>query len=474
MDLGINRQALVPVVQQIVSAIAAWIRESGVSPGTRLPSIRQLAHDNLLSQSNVIEALERMVAEGVLASRAGSGFVIAEQPVASSPLAECQWYEGAERRWGAFTDNQLGELKLGCGWLPDSWRESDDISYAIREISRTDTAGVFNYSTPLGLPVLREQLHKRLTQIQVASSTERILTTHGASHAQDLLIRTLLKAGDTVVVETPGYGNLYRQLAFHGVKLLEVPRTRSGPDIQALEALLARHRPKCLFINSLYHNPTGSSLSRTVAERLLHLAHARDFLIVEEDVYGDLQHASCIRLAALAHGDRVIYVSSFSKTLSSALRVGYLTASAALIGQVLKLKTLTGLGTSRFAEAMVASLLANGTYRKWVQRLRRRLSTEMAKTLQVLEDEEWEVFAVPAGGMFVWARPGAVDGTRLHARARQLGVLLSSGELFSPTGEHADWLRINVAYACDHRALALFKAMGPAGSTSTILKTTGM
>ena len=474
MDLGINRQALVPVVQQIVSAIAAWIRESGVSPGTRLPSIRQLAHDNLLSQSNVIEALERMVAEGMLASRAGSGFVIAEQPVASSPLAECQWYEGAERRWGAFTDNQLGELKLGCGWLPDSWRESDDISYAIREISRTDTAGVFNYSTPLGLPVLREQLHKRLTQIQVASSTERILTTHGASHAQDLLIRTLLKAGDTVVVETPGYGNLYRQLAFHGVKLLEVPRTRSGPDIQALEALLASHRPKCLFVNSLYHNPTGSSLSRTVAERLLHLAHARDFLIVEEDVYGDLQHASCIRLAALAHGDRVIYVSSFSKTLSSALRVGYLTASTALIGQVLKLKTLTGLGTSRFAEAMVASLLANGTYRKWVQRLRRRLSTEMAKTLQVLEDEEWEVFAVPAGGMFVWARPGAVDGTRLHARARQLGVLLSSGELFSPTGEHADWLRINVAYACDHRALALFKAMGPAGSTSTILKTTGM
>ena len=474
MDLGINRQALVPVVQQIVSAIAAWIRESGVSPGTRLPSIRQLAQDNLLSQSSVIEALERMVAEGVLASRAGSSFVIAAQPVASSSLAEYQWYEGAEHRWGAFTDNQLGELKLGCGWLPDAWRESDDISYAIREISRTDTAGVFNYSTPLGLPALREQLHKRLTQIQVATTAERILTTHGASHAQDLLIRTLLKAGDTVVVESPGYGNLYRQLAFHGVKLLEVPRTRSGPDIQALETLLLIHRPKCLFIHSLYHNPTGTSLTLAVAERLLHLARTLDFLIVEEDVYGDLQHASCIRLAALAHDDRVIYVSSFSKTLSSALRVGYLTASTALVTQVLKLKTLTGMGTSRFAEAMVASLLANGTYRKWVQRLRRRLSAEMAKTLQVLEDEEWEVFAVPAGGMFVWARPGPGDRSRLHARARQLGVLLTPGELFSPTGEHANWLRINVAYAGDRRALALFKAMGPAGSTSTILKTTGV
>lgn len=474
MDLGINRQAPVPVVQQIVSAIAAWIRESGVSPGTRLPSIRQLAHDNLLSQSSVIEALERMVAAGVLASRAGSGFVIAAQPVASTPLGEYQWYEGAERRWGAFTDNQLGELKLGCGWLPDAWRESDDISYAIREISRTDTAGVFSYSTPLGLPALREQLHKRLTQIQVSTTAERILTTHGASHAQDLLIRTLLKAGDTVVVETPGYGNLYRQLAFHGVTMLEVPRARSGPDIQALEALLVTHRPKCLFIHSLYHNPTGTSLSLAVAERLLHLAHSRDFLIVEEDVYGDLQHASCVRLAALPHDDRVIYVSSFSKTLSSALRVGYLTGSTGLITRLLKLKTLTGIGTSRFAEAVVASLLANGTYRKWLQRLRRRLSAEMAKTLQVLEDEEWEVFAVPAGGMFVWARPQAGGAAMLHARARRLGVLLSSGELFSPVGEHADWLRINVVYAGDHRALALFKAMGPAGSTSTILKTTGV
>src|SRR5471032_1956858 len=266
--------------------------------------------------------------------------------------------------------------------------------------------------------------------MKVPSSLDCILTTHGASHAQDLLIRTLLKAGDTVVVETPWYANLYRQLERHGVKLLEVPRVVGGPDIPVLETLLQSHRPKCLFINSLYHNPTGTSLCRKVAERLLELAHSEDFLIIEEDVYADLQHASCTRLSALPHEDRVIYVSSFSKTLSSALRVGYLTASAAIIARLAKVKTLTGLGTSRFAEAVVATLLANGTYRKWVQRLRRRLSTEMAMTLQVLEDEEWEVFAVPAGGMFLWVRPGVGDRSTLQARARRLGVLLSPGALF--------------------------------------------
>ena len=229
MDLGIDRQAPVPVVQQIVSAVAEWIRKNEVSPGTRLPSIRQLALDNLLSQSSVIEAFERLVAQGLLASKHGSGFMVA-QPATGH---EQHWYEGAEQGWGAFTDSPLGELKLGCGWLPDAWRESDDISYAIRETSRTDTGGLFNYSTPLGLPALRAQLLRRLTRIHVATSLDRILTTHGASHAQDLLIRTLLKAGDEVVVETPGYGNLYRQLAFQGVTLLEVPRTRGGPDIPA-------------------------------------------------------------------------------------------------------------------------------------------------------------------------------------------------------------------------------------------------
>ncbi|MGF6094220.1 PLP-dependent aminotransferase family protein [Pseudomonas sp. 18175] len=470
MDLGIDRQALVPVVQQIVSAVAQWIRKSGAGPGTRLPSIRQLALDNLLSQSSVIEAYERMVAQGLLASRQGSGFVVAQPPVSH----ESQWYEGAERAWGAFVDNPLGELKLGCGWLPDAWRESDDISYAIREVTRTDTAGLFNYSTPLGLRTLREQLLKRLTQLHIPAGLDRILTTGGASHAQDLLIRTLLKPGDCVVVEAPGYGNLYRQLAGQGVTLLQVPRTRGGPDIPALEALLQHHRPKCLFINSLYHNPTGTSLCRAVAERLLELAQRENFLIIEEDVLGDLQPASCTRLSALPHDDRVIYVASFSKTLSSALRVGYVSASTAIITQLANLKTLTGFGTSRFAEAVVATLLANGTYRKWVQRLRKRLGTEMAATLQVLEDEEWEVFAVPTGGMFVWTRPGTATSVRLQACARRLGVLLSPGALFSPCGEHSDWLRINVAYAADPRALALFRELGPARSTSTILKTTSM
>ena len=158
MELRIDRQALVPVVQQIVDALTGWLRQDGVLPGTRLPSARQIARVNLLSQSSVVEACERLVAQGVLAPRQGAGFIVAVPALAAEGRQDSPWFEGADVTQGGAS----GELKLGCGGLPESWRETDDLTYAIRQVSRTDMAGLFNYSTPLGLPALREQILKRL------------------------------------------------------------------------------------------------------------------------------------------------------------------------------------------------------------------------------------------------------------------------------------------------------------------------
>ena len=171
--------------------------------------------------------------------------------------------------------------------------------------------------------------------------------------------------------------------------------------------MLVEHSPRVLFTNSLYHNPTGTSLTPKVAYRLLELAREHDLRIVEDDIYADFQDGPATRLATLDSEQRVIYMASFSKTLSSSLRVGYLVADAALIGRLAELKMVTGIGTSRFAEQVVGQMLANGSYRKSVQRLRVRLGQHMAKLLGQLEAFGWEVFCEPYGGMFVWVRsPG--------------------------------------------------------------------
>ncbi|NUT74629.1 PLP-dependent aminotransferase family protein [Pseudomonas sp. C1C7] len=445
MELRIDRQAMVPVVQQIVDALVRAIRCNQLTCGARLPSVRKIARVNLLNESCVDQACERLVAQGLLESRHRGGYIVAAANAmgdAESDPCHC-----------------LCELQLGAGSLPESWREPDDLAYAIREVSRTDMAGLFNYSSALGLARLRRQILKGLKPLDIKVEDDRILATAGASQGLDLIVRTLFKPGDCVVVESPGYPVLFELLRLHGVSMLEVPRTPFGPDIAVLQARFETHRPRGFFINSFHHNPTGSSLSPEVAKRIVELASAHHVQIIEDDVYADLHSAPGKRLASL--DDRVIYVGSYSKTLSSALRVGFVVATARTIERLAEVKMISSMGASAFSEAVLACLLANGAYRNLVQRQRQRLSRDRSALLQLLEDTEWEVFGKPVGGLFVWARPRMTDYAQVRAQARRFGLLLSSSTAFSPGGAVNDWQRINVAWAGDPRARAFFQATTP-------------
>ncbi|WP_028622841.1 aminotransferase-like domain-containing protein [Pseudomonas sp. Ant30-3] len=451
MELRIDRQALVPVVQQIVDALACWLRQNELSPGTRLPSARQIARTNLLSQSSVVEACDRLVAQGVLGARHGAGFFIV---ATSSTTANAPWLESAAA--GSRTSTDL--LPLGCAGVPHSWRETDDLGYAIRQVSRSDMAALFDYNTELGLPALRQQILKRLSLLDIAAKEDCVMTVGGASQGLDLIVRTLLAPGDRVVVESPGNPMLCELLKLHGVRMLEVPRTPCGPDVEALQALVLKHRPRALFINSFHQNPTGSSLAPAVAQRVVQLAKIHGLLLIEDDVYADLHSGPGVRLASLDAS--VIYIGSFSKTLSSSLRVGFVVASSEVVAKLARIKTISSLGTSAFSEAVLTCLLTSGAYRKLVQRLRLRLNTDRAAALQMLEDAEWEVFGKP-GGLFIWARSPLRTCAEVIALARRYGLALSSQTAFSPSGESGDWQRINVTCACDPRARAFFQATTP-------------
>lgn len=464
MNVTLDRNLPTPLVQQLADGLLRWIAEQRLRPGTRLPSIRQLVKTQGVSQSCAIEAYDRLVSQGWLEARHGVGFFVAERRGMAPFAEEPAWGEGAEGRWRLFSDEQENLLRLGCGWLPGNWRQSEEIALAIRQVSRGGGQDLFGYGPPLGLTALRQQIRKRLALIGVQVRPEQILTTQGASQALDLLVRTLLSPGDTVVVERPGYYNLFNLLRLHGVRMLEVPRTAEGPDLDVLSALLREHRPRLLFTNSLYQNPTGTSLAPRTAQRLLELAGEHDLRIIEDDIYADFQEGPATRLSTLDSQQRVIYLASFSKTLSSSLRVGYLVADPELTARLAEVKMVTGIGCSRFAEQVLAQLLGSGVYRKSMQRLRLRLAEHMASTLRLLEATGWEVFAEPCGGMFIWTRYPGVPFARLQQSAQEHGVLLSPGSAFDPQGRDSDWLRINVAYARDHRAQGFFQAVAQASS----------
>ncbi|PXW24230.1 PLP-dependent aminotransferase family protein [Paraburkholderia caballeronis] len=462
MKLELDRASAVPLTDQIVAGVQAWIRSRAAHPGARLPSIRQFAADYRISRFPVIEAYDRLVSLGYLDSRHGSGFYVSEHARADAgSRGACDLARAADESVHILRQlNRPGEmLELDSGSIPQSWRDIDALAQAIRHVSRTDPSSLVDYAPPFGDPTLREHLRNRLAPLGIVADAQQILITEGASEGLDLLMRYLLKPGDTAFVEDPGYYNLFGLLKLHGVQLVGIPRNADGPDLERLNAMLALHRPRVFFVNPVFHNPTGTTIAPPVAFRLLQLAREHRFTIVEDDIYADFQTDASDRLAALDQFEHVVYVGGLSKTLSSSLRVGYVVADPAITRDLASIKALTSISGSRFAQAVAVALLERGAYRKYLDRLRRRIGDALGAAIATLEDHGWELFARPSGGKFVWARvPHVDDSERLAACGEPLGVHVSPGGYFRPDGGPSPWIRINAAFVNDPRAQAFFAA----------------
>src|SRR6185369_7219885 len=185
---------------------------------------------------------------------------------------------------------------------------------------------------------------------------------------------------------------------------LPVPRNPDGPDVAVLEQLAATYRPKVYFTQSVMQNPTNTDMSPHVAFKVLQAAGNHNFMIVEDDIFCDMQVKTSPRLATLDQLNRVIYVRSFSKTLSGSLRVGFVACAQDVANELADIKMLTNITTSQFTERLVYQMLVDGHYRKYLSRLHERLGEARLDVVRAFERIGLELFAEPADGMFVWAR----------------------------------------------------------------------
>ncbi|MFT3734875.1 MAG: PLP-dependent aminotransferase family protein [Rhodocyclaceae bacterium] len=445
-----------PLVEQIVTAVRSHIDDRLLRPGARLPAIRQMAEQHGISRFTVVEAYDRLVALGYLHSRRGAGFFVAPRETAApAALPEAQRQRAIDVAWlmrGVLSDTP-GVLKASAGWLPPAWMDSEGMARVVRQLVRGDDHGVrFGcYGEPNGYRPLREQLRVMLGGLGVEAHPDQIVLTFGATQALDIVARHFVRPGDTVLVDDPGYFNLFGALRLLGANLVGVPRNEDGPDTAALDALAAQHKPRLFITHSVLHNPTGSSLSPAVAYRVLQLAEKHEFMVVEDDTYGDFSVTQTTRLAELDQLQRVIYVSSFTKTLSANARVGYFACHADLARELADVKLLTSVSSSEFSEQIIHRMLTEGHYRKHVERLQARLAQNATRVARMLESVGLQ-FRHPMGGVFIWASvPGMSDATPLAEQAEEAKILLAPGKVFRPQMQPSPFVRINVAYANDVR-----------------------
>jgi DNA-binding transcriptional MocR family regulator len=292
-----------------------------------------------------------------------------------------------------------------------------------------------------------------LTERSIQVGPDRVVMTFGANHGLDLLIRHLLRPGDKVLVESPGYYPLFGKLRLAGVEAIGVRRLPDGPDLDDLASQIAAHAPKIFFAQSLAHNPTGGSMSLSVAHRLLQMTERAGMTVVEDDPFGDVLPATQVRLAALDQLNHVVYIGTFSKTLSASLRIGYLAANAAIAQALVNMKMLTVVNSSGYLERMVSDLIASGQYRHHLRRLRERIARATTKARANLERLGLPIFAASGGGYYLWADlPDGTDDLDFARQASQCGIFIAPGSVFFPDrAQSRPGLRINVAYADDPR-----------------------
>lgn len=447
-----KRKGAPTLVEQIVQAFADAIARQTLRPGMAIPSVREFARQHGLSTFTVASAYGRLVAQGWFGARAGSGYRVSgagravrtPQPAGwAPPRLNTGWLLS-----DIYADHSI-PIKAGCGWLPGEWLNEEGLHQALRHMGRVPALRISGYGHPQGYAPLRESIAAALALHGLPLESEQIVLTQGVTHGLDLVIRTLLRPGDVVLVEAPCYANLLQLLRLTGMRVVAVPRDEAGLDLAALEQAVLQHRPRALFVNTVLQNPSGTTLGMANAFRLLQSASQHDYWIIEDDISRELLPGMAPLLAALDGGERVIYLGGYSKVISPSVRVGYIAAHRDLARDLARSKMAAGLTSPEIMERVVHQVIGDGRYRNHILRTRERLAQAHGQVVRQMEEAGFEIAARPQAGLFLWARPaaGAPGGRELAERALGDGIWLAPGCYFDAGEADTPWLRFNVAYA---------------------------
>ena len=465
------------LTEQLAARFSERIRDRLLAPGARLPSIRECARQHGLSPHTVVAAYDQLLAQGLVDARKNRGFFVRGARAAPGRLDAAAAAGDASRSGvsgtgptraatpGAGPASPSNATALirgmfqrisdkpqpGLGVFPPEWLQTEFLPAALRRVcgSRELQSFSLQYGEPAGDLGLRHALSQRLSAIHIPARPEQIITTVGATQALDIVSRTLLRAGDPVMVEEPGWAVEFVRLEALGMRILPVPRGPDGPDLGVMARYGEIHAPKLFVSVSVLHNPTGYSLSPGSAHRLLQLANRYQFHIVEDDTYSHIAPEHATRLSALDGLQRTIYVSGFAKILAPNWRVGFLAAPLNLTERLLDTKLLSTLTTPALLEKAMAICIEQGQLRRHAERIRGKLDAARGRSVKLALAAGCR-FASEPSGLFGWVETG-VDTDALAQRMLDEGYLLAPGALFHAGHKPSTLMRINFATTQDAR-----------------------
>ena len=442
--------------ERLANDLGGLIASGTLRPGDRLPSVRRLADERRLSASTVVQALRQLEERGLVEARPQSGFFVRHgaqsrpEPTARATLESAVQVDVTQRLVRVLqTSSRPGMAPLAAALpspqlLPVAALHRLYAGVARRHPKLLEGGSHINMDEP----ALIRQLIRRSLSWGGPLAAEEIVITNSCTEAMALSLRAVTQPGDTVAVESPGYYLMLQLLESLGLQALEIPTDpRSGISVEALDLASRQGKVAACLLVANASNPLGSVMPDDNKRRLARLAAERGFAVIEDDLYGDLHFAEQRPwpIKAFDTAGNVILCSSFSKSLSPSLRLGFL-AAGKYKAKIALQKTIISGGTNPITQHVLAEYLESGAYERHIRSLRRSYERQVA----AMRDSVSRHFPAatrlsqPQGGFVLWVElPEEIDTTRLYEKALVENLSFVPGELFSPGGMYRNCLRLN-------------------------------
>jgi DNA-binding transcriptional MocR family regulator len=461
--LQIDGESSVPVYRQIADGVRAAAEDGRLQPGRRLPPTRDLARQLGVNRQTVVAAYEYLAAEGWVQSHTGKGTYLVEPPGAAgqAPAAtaggDAEWSTSFSR---AVEGPNVGDLLSVYRMANAGEGISFAGSYPSRDLMPVEAFGhamtaalhdagreLLSYGPTAGHAPLREMLAETL-----GADPENVLITNGAQQAIELVFHTFLERGEAVIIEEPTYAGVLSVVGSIGARAVAVPVDEQGMRPDLLAIALERHRPRLLYVQPTFHNPTTGVMDQERRRQLLALAARNRCIVVEDDWASGLRFEGrdVPTLYAMDGGAHVIYLSTFSKKLLPGLRVGWIAAPPSVTERLMRLKQIRDCGTSPLLQAALHVFLCERGLERHLERVLPANRERRDCMLRALERHApagvgW---TRPEGGLFLWVTlPAGLDGRELFLAAQERGVRYSSGELFHSNAGRSHSLRLTYSTA---------------------------
>ncbi|WP_261644437.1 PLP-dependent aminotransferase family protein [Erwinia mallotivora] len=460
--------------QHLAALLMQRIEQGLYQSGERLPSVRTLSSEHGVSISTVQQAYHLLEEKQLIAPQARSGYFVSSRravpPVPAitrpvqRPVEITQWESVLE-----LLNVREGEnvIKLGSG-IPDLQQPTLKPLWKIfSRMGNQQDMQMLDYDSLYGVLELREQVARLTIDSGCHLTPEEIVITTGCQEALSVAIRAICQPGDIVAVESPAFYGTMQTLRGFGIKAIEIPTDScTGISLEALELAFDQWPVKAVLVVPVCNNPLGFTMPDSRKRALLALAQRFDAAIIEDDVYGELSYdyPRPITIKSLDDDGRVLLCSSFSKTLSPGLRVGWV-APGRYLDRVLHMKYIVTGSTAKQPQMAVAEFIRQGFYPVHLRRMRQQYQKNLqAFTLSLRRHFPCGICVTrPQGGYLVWIElPEALDTVRLNRKLKESHIQIAVGSLFSASGKYRNCLRLNYAQPFTDKTENALKILGAA------------